>query len=177
MCTALKKIGGFLGLAGLIMFALTACQQKCQQAVDQPTTTLSETQWRLVSTNDPQIPDCSKQQAENCLDRFNFLIMNFRRNFSGDVQRVVFNDLFETPVLSFNWNPVQDNFMLVRYQTVVSQDFDNFDGGSSAQDLGVFRYDYNFNSNSLTLRDRDKGLFYEYVPFTGVVDPDSRCTF
>ena len=172
MSTAIRQfIAKFLLLLVGLTFA-TGCQQRCQPQSEQVPTTLSETSWRLVETNDPQILN-----SDPALDRFNFLIINFSRNFSGNIQRVVFNDLFEAPVLTFNWNPVERNRMLVRFQTAVNEDFDSFGGGSTAQDLGVSDFSYEFDANNFQMSDRESGVFYRYVPFTGVVDPDSQCTF
>lgn len=111
-----------LALGTLLL--LTACQQRCQLPPAEPIRTLAETQWRLVDTTDPDIT----------FDNYNFLILNFRRNFTGDLQEVQYNDLIETPQATFRWN-VEDGYLLMAVQRT--------SGGTESQ----FRYDYSLGSD------------------------------
>lgn len=136
---------------------LSACQQLCQQPNQQPIQSLVDTQWRLVETTDPAL-------AQE-LDRFNFKILTFRGNFQGEFQDVVFNDLVETPQATFRWN-VESDFLLMALQPTA--------GGTETQ----LRFDYTKPpiGRALEMVEAD-GSYYRYVPFTGVVNPDSTCTF
>jgi len=165
MYTALRKLGSRLASLGLVlaMALVGACGKKCQPPVTQKFQTLSETQWRLVETSDSSVKN---------LDRFNFLIYNFSRNFSGNIQQVRYNDLFETPFKTFNWNINPDTQQLViRYQDIAPP----ADGSTSRQGATDSLYSYDLN-RELELYDQ-RGNYYRFVPFTGVVDPDSSCTF
>lgn len=156
--------GLWLGLA--CVFALTGCQKKCQAPVTQKFQTLAETQWRLVETSDASVKN---------LDRFNFLIYNFARNFSGNIQQVRYNDLFETPFKTFNWNINPDTQQLViRYQDIAPP-VEGEGTGSSRASATDSLYSYDLN-RELELYDQS-GNYYRFVPFTGVVDPDSTCVF
>jgi hypothetical protein len=172
MNTARAKIRSFLCLAGVALalsLLLVGCQKKCQPPVTQKFQTLAETQWRLVETSDTSVKG---------LDRFNFLIYNFARNFSGNIQQVRYNDLFETPFKTFNWNINPDTQQLViRYQDIAPPAEGTATQAGSGNRQGptdsLYAYDL---GRELELYD-ERGSYYRFVPFTGVVDPDSTCEF
>jgi hypothetical protein len=175
MNTVGGKIRATLGWAVLCLvlgLGLSACQKKCQPPVTQKFQTLAESQWRLVETNDASVKG---------LDRFNFLIYNFARNFSGNIQQVRFNDLFETPFKTFNWNINPDSQQLViRYQDIAPPTDAPADGATGSTTIArqgptdsFYSYDL---GRELELYDQ-RGNYYRFVPFTGVVDPDSTCIF
>ncbi len=168
MNTTASKISRYLGWTALCLalgLVLPGCQKKCQPPVTQKIQTLAESQWRLVETND---------QSVKGLDRFNFLVYNFSRNFSGNIQQVRYNDLFETPFKTFNWNINPDTQQLViRYQAIAPPTT----GTTSTNRQGPTdsRYAYDLG-RELQLSDAN-GSYYRFVPFAGVVDPDSTCEF
>jgi hypothetical protein len=169
MNTAIAKIASLLSLGALLVL-LPGCQKKCQPPVTERFQTLSETQWRLVETTDRSVKG---------LDRFNFLIYNFARNFSGNIQQVRYNDLFETPFKTFNWNVNPDSGELVlRYQEIAPPATDGTQsGGGTTSRQGPTDVFYSYDlGRELELFDQ-RGNYYRFVPFTGVVDPDSSCVF
>lgn len=167
----LRLVLGGLVWGGAVVAPTAGCQRKCQAAATQRFQTLSETQWRLVETTDAQVQN---------LDRFNFLIFNFSRNFSGNVQRVVFNDLYETPVLTFNWNISNNGTLLVKYSNIQGGGDPLAGGGeggpSQPRSVATTEYFYDLG-RELELYDAATNAYYRFVPFTGVVDPDSDCVF
>ncbi len=163
--TQLKSLLWNLGLTLVLGLALSACGKKCQPPATQKFRTLAETQWRLVETNDTSVKG---------LDRFNFLIYNFARNFSGNIQQVRYNDLFETPFKTFNWNINPDSGQLVvRYQDIAPLAEGTATNTRKGPTDSLYAYSL---GRDLEIQDA-KGNFYRFVPFTGVVDPDSTCTF
>lgn len=147
----------------LFLVALTplACGRQCQPATEtQSFRSLVETPWRLVQSSDPQV-------SRN-LTNFNFLILTFGRNNTGDIKRVVDNDQFETPVQTLVWVPdVASGTLRIQYTSA---------GSSQAGDAGTFDYRYTLN-RQLEMIDIGKGYTYRYVPFRGIVDPDTVCSF
>ncbi len=156
-------------IAFLVSLALAAgCQKKCQQAAPTPFQHLRDTPWRLVETNNPS------SQYKN-LSRHTFIIMDFTIDFKGDVKKVVNNDQFDTPILTFDYNISPDDHQLViRYSA--SGDSGGQQSQSSTIGAGTTNYQYAL-STDLQLVDQKKGYFYRYVPFQGVVDPESTCAF
>jgi hypothetical protein len=91
----------------------------------------------------------------------------------GDVKKVVNHDQFDAPILTFDYNISPDDKELVlRYSAAGGGDQTQ----ASATSAGTISYQYKL-TNELTLVDSKRGYFYRYVPFQGVVDPDSTCTF
>ena len=75
---------------------VTACGAQCQAPAQTAFTSVVQTAWRLVETTDPQ--------AAASLDNYNFLIMTFARNNTGQIQKVVDNEEFGA-VLTMVWVP------------------------------------------------------------------------
>ena len=161
--------------AALVALALlcltTGCQKKCQQPATQRFKSLRETPWRLVDTNNPA------QEYRN-LSRFTFLITEFSVNFKGDVKKVVNNDQFDTPILTFLYNVDPDGkFLVLKYSSLdAGSDGTGTDGGGTTTDVGTVKYTYEL-SNELNLYEVNRPYHYRYIPFQGVVDPDSTCVF
>jgi hypothetical protein len=167
MNTVGTNLRGFLrGSTGLLLaFLLSSCgAPKCQAPATQSFKTLAETQWRLVATNDKSVTG---------LDKYNFLIYNFARNFSGNIQQVRYNDLFETPYKSFTWNINKEAGQL----TLRYQDAPPAEGAPATQRQGPTDVLYGYELNREFRINDQRGNFYRFVPFTGVVDPDLTCDF
>ncbi|MBY0370258.1 hypothetical protein K2X33_06195 [bacterium] len=153
------------------MLLLPACQKRCQQSATTAFKSVVDSQWRLAHTDDPQV-------APN-LDNFNFLIVTFNRNNTGQVNRVVDNDQYTTPVQTIVWQPNSAQRLIrIQYSSVANSP----DSGTATQsgatpgDMGTFDYQYKLGT-TLTMRDVNRGYTYYYVPMMGTVDPDSTCTF
>ncbi len=136
----------------------TGCLQKCQQPELQSFRSVVDAQWRLVESTDPAVA--------GELDRFNFLIVTFGRNNSGTVHKVVDNDQYNDPVMTLQWVP-EPSSKLLRIKYTLTED---------GSDQGTFDYKYTLNGE-LNLREVGTGYLFRYIPFKGVVDPDSNCTF
>lgn len=151
-------------LCAFVLISTAACQKKCQQNT-QRFKSVTETQWRLVETTDPAVVEE--------LDNFNFLIVSFATNSTGAVQRVVDNEMFETPISTIVWVPnTKAKQIRIQYTSVPAEE-------TTAQvtegDLGTFDYSYSLGKE-LEMTD-NTGSYYRYVPFTGIVSPDIDCQF
>jgi hypothetical protein len=171
MRAATLKYGLFpVGMLSLILFA-TGCQKKCQQPAQQAFTSITQAQWRLVSTTDPKV-------SPN-LTNFTFLIWSFSNNFTGQIVKVINNEQYNNPVFTFQFNvDPSANVILIDYQTP-GQPTTNAQGQQTAgspTDNGTFQYSYNLTA-SLDLYDSTEGYSYHFVPFQGIVNPDESCTF
>jgi hypothetical protein len=136
------------------------CGRKCQPAETQSFTTITATPWRLAESTDPTV--------SASLTNFNFLIVSFNKNNTGDIKRVVDNDQYDQPVQTLVWVPdVANRILRVQYTST---------GSTTSGDAGTFDYQYSLG-RQLEMFDSKKGYYYRYVPFKGVVDPDVLCTF
>lgn len=160
-----------LGLFALVF--LPACQKRCQSSETQSIKSIVDTQWRLVETTDPEV--------KATLNNYNFLILTFNRNNTGQVNRVVDNDQYETPVLQLVYAPnASQKTLRIQFSTVAGSvdDTQNQSLGTPG-DAGTFDYQYALGGQ-LQMREIGSGsrsYYYRYVPFKGVVDPDTVCTF
>ncbi len=152
------KLGKYLFLIAL---APLACGRLCQSGTEtQSFRSLAETPWRLAQSSDPQV--------SRTLTNFNFLIVTFARNNTGDIKRVLDNDQYETPVQTLVWVPdVANGTLRIQYTSA---------GSTEAGDAGTFDYRYTLN-RQLEMTDKATGYTYRYVPYKGIVDPDTVCTF
>lgn len=138
---------------------LVACQRRCQPAAQQSFQSLVDTAWRLVQTTDPLVAPS--------LNNYNFLVVTFARNNTGDVKRVVDNDQYDNPVQTLVWVPsVATKTLRIQYTSAA---------GTTGDD-GTFDYQYSLG-RQLEMRLQSTGYYYRYVPFQGVVDPDVLCSF
>ncbi len=153
-------LGRLALIAGLSLTG-AACQRRCQLPETMAFKSMVDTQWRLVSTTDPAF--ASK------LDNFNFLIVTFNRNNTGDVKLVVDNTPYEQAAETLVWSPnPQSQMVRIQYTS----------GGTQVQagDQGTFDYYYTL-TNELQMYESKKGYFYRYVPYKGIVNPDTLCAF
>jgi hypothetical protein len=162
----------FLLLGGVLWMG--GCAVPCQPPAQTPFTSITGTPWRLVSTTDPTV---------TTLNRFTFTILTFAVAFTGTVQKVVNNQEYDTPILTFIWNIQTNNStsgqISVQFSTVPDNSNGNNSGSQPAQQPQtgpVVTYNYTLN-NELHLTDTTMGYYYRYIPFVGIVDPDSTCTF
>lgn len=170
MNTVAPKIRALFAWVSMALALLytPGCQQRCQPPATQRIKNLSETGWRLVETTD---------QAVKGLDNYNFLIYTFARNFSGDVKQVRFNDQFETPFKTFNWNIVNGQ-LVIRYASIAPPSTTGTQGsGSPSTQRNASDAYYNYSINHELEMIDGRGNYYRFVPFQGVVDPDTNCKF
>jgi hypothetical protein len=100
------------------------------------------------------------------VDNYNFLIVTFNRNFTGEIKRVVDNDQYDTPVQTLVWSPnVTSRTVRIQYTS----------SSGTTGDNGTVDYRYTLG-RQLEMVD-NSGHYYRYVPFRAVVDPDTVCTF
>jgi hypothetical protein len=162
----LKHISTLL-VSSLVLFGGVACQRRCQALDTTVYKSLVDAQWRLVESSDPDVM--------KSLNNYNFLIVSFNRNNTGDVKRVVDNDQFDTPVYATVWAPdPASRLVRIQYSTVTGTG--NQLQSSNPGDGGTYDYMYNL-STELTMYETKRGYYYRYVAFKGVVNPDTECTF
>ncbi len=159
-----------IALLGVTLLT-SACGKRCQAPEAATFKSVVETPWRLVESNDPQV---TKE-----LDNFNFLILQFNRNNTGDVKRVVDNDQYDSPVMTLVWVPDGTaKVMRIQYSSVSGEAFNNLDQVGAAGEGDQGTYDYNYKlGRQLEMTEKNRGYYYRYVPFKGIVDPDNVCTF
>lgn len=168
-----------LGLKSVLMrgvFALTlgfvfpACQRQCQPP-GEVFTTISATPWRLVSTNNPDFKNNN---------RFTFIIMEFGKDFSGSVKKVVNNREFETPVSLVKYNVETESgrsgTLRIAYSEVAGGGEDLGGEATAGEVTEITDYTYQVG-RKLNLTEVKAGYTYEFVPYVGIVDPDSNCSF
>ncbi len=154
-------------LSTLVLFGGVACQKRCQALDSTVYKSVVDAQWRLVESSDPDV-------AKN-LNNYNFLLVSFARNYTGDVKRVVDNDQYDTPVYSITWvSDTNSKLVRIQYSTVTGTGTQT--QAANPGDGGTFDYMYNL-STELTMYETKRGYYYRYVAFKGVVNPDTECTF
>jgi len=154
-----------IGLTGLG----TSCQKRCQAPAEAPFETITATPWRLVKTSNTDVIPLN--EGGNLISKFDgrldFLIFEFTESpAAGEVRQVENNEELETPVLLidiFRADP-DTGELAIRYVSPI-------DGSTQVE---IYDYDLDIELN---LRERRTGFTYEFLPFTGVVPPDSNCTF
>ncbi len=164
----------YIWLALLSVICFPACQQLCQQP-GQALTTITNQQFRLVSTTDPSVQNLSNT---------NFEIIQFSNNYTGSVFKVQNNEEFNTPALTFTYNVSPSTNQL---SLTFSEPADNSGGGdgvSTPTQVGspeMFQYNLT-NELDLTAQggcvsQGGQPCTYRFVPFQGIVLPDQQCTF
>ena len=161
----------------LVLLSGLHCNKKCQPPSAEVPKSITANVWRLISSTSPQ--------TSKNLSKYTFPIMTFKTDFSGDLLRVEKNTQFEKPFSLFTYSLKTDSgregSMTVVYFDP-PPDSDKTEGTKKASDapdpsnLKGIDYDYRL-SKQLTLIERQTGYTYEFVPFVGVVDPDSTCSF
>ena len=166
-------------LAGLSLLAcigitsvFVACNKRCQSPPEKAFNSITATDWRLITTNNPRIKNLTK---------FTFLVMSFKPNFTGDVKKVENNNQFDTPVLTFVYkieSSGRSGNLNITYSSVSAQPDPSSPGATpgDSQSSPPVSYEYELG-RGLVLVETKTGYEYEYVPFTGIVDPDNTCTY
>lgn len=137
------------------------CGAKCQQPPSQPYTTITATDWRLVTTNNPQ------PQYKN-ISNTSTIILTFRANFQGEVDSLQDNN--RQPALGLTYSVQNSNSS--SGQVKVSY----FPLSDPSQGNGSTTYNYTLNTE-LDLVETGTGYTYRFVPFQGIVLPDQVCSF
>jgi len=150
-----------------LVLSTTACQKLCQPPPSQPFKSVTETDWRLISSNDPDV--------SSSLSNFTFLIWHFDSTFNGTINAVQNNVKDDVPVKTFNWNPNPDTHVMeiTFFGRGTTDAQGNAQPGASE---GTTYYQYDLGS-TLTLYDTTRGYTYSFVQFTGSVSPDINCHF
>ncbi len=133
-----------------------SCQKACQPSTGTAATSLTAAQWRLTGSNDPQFSGVNK---------YTFLIFQFARDFTGTIESIQNNATDGSQPESFSYN----------VQSTGSSGTLRISYGSELQSATTIDYQYQLGQN-LTLTTR-QGLYYKFVPYSGVVEPDSTCTY
>jgi hypothetical protein len=162
MTTAVKIRS--LPLLILVILLSQGCTKKCQQPPTEKFKTFTGQQWRLVETTD-------QDPAFKSLSNTTFLIWEFGKDYTGKINKVLNNKLYDTPIVQFEYNVDPDNNMVAI----------NFSATGSTQsstqqspDGIVYSYDLGRDFN---LTNGKTGASYRFVPFQGIVDPDNQCEF
>lgn len=146
-----------LSLIGLL-FLLSGCFAKsCQQLPTQRIQSITETEWRLVFTNDPN--------TASRLNNYNFTILSFTDSFDMQITSVKNNQQSGTPEVIGNYNVLAD-------QPVIVAELEDFQGNS----LGTTTWAFTLN-RKLELTDMNTGATFIFYPFEGIVKPDFQCEF
>ncbi len=146
------------------------CQKKCQQP-SEPAKTITEKPWRLVETTNPGVKNN---------DRFTFIILQFERDFSGAVKRVVNNREFDKPVRVLKYNLATDNGrsgnIIIEFKNPPAEGEGETPATGADEGTEVSEYEYSLGRD-LTMTELKTGYTYYYVPYEGIIDPDENCTF
>jgi hypothetical protein len=149
---------------------LPACQPKCQPPATKTFQHLSDSSWRAVETTNPHVT----------ITKFDFIEIQFKRDFTGDVLVVKQNQEFQNPVEVFTW-AVPDNTQgsgPLRIQYSTPGDPGNGQDQAATPPEQLDTEDYTFNlTNQLELTETKTGYYWRFVPMAGIVDPDTNCTF
>lgn len=152
--------------SALILGSLAACQRRCQPAAEQAFQNLSATEWRFVESSNPGFRE---------LNNYNFLIMKFNDDFTGEVFTVRENRRLQTAQKVFEWNvDTNRESLTAAYSTPPVEGQEGATQSTSQPTIVNYSYDL---GRELKLREAGTGYTYRLVPFTGVVAPDNVCTF
>lgn len=155
------------GLAVCFAVLATGCQRLCQQPAAQAFTSVTQTEWRLAASTDPDIRDK--------ITNVTFLIWTFGTTFQGQIFTVNNNTKDDVPVKTFIYNPNgETKTMVIQFFGRGSVDQDGNATQGPSEGTTTFTYDL---GKTLTLYDSQRGYQYDFVPFTGSVTPDATCTF
>lgn len=163
----MKRIIILLSLSFLLM--MSACgTKKCQQPATEKFKTIADQPWRLVETT-------NSAPEFKVLSNTTFLVFEFTKDYKGSVKKVENNSEYETPIQTFRFNIDPDQGLLrIQYQTAPA---DGQEEGAKAATSGgeIVDYDYELG-RELEMTD-DKGAYYRFVPYSGIIAPDEKCTF
>lgn len=141
-----------------VMLMLSGCLlPPCQQLPEEPFQSVTDTEWRLVSTTDAN--------AAANLNNFNFIIFTFTQDFGIQFTTVDLNTQSGNPITEGRYDVIPEQKLIVAELTRV---------GDGSQSNVVWRYRL---GSKLELTDTASGQHYEFYPFEGIVKPDFQCKF
>jgi hypothetical protein len=150
-----------------LLLAFTGCQKKCQQGPATAFQSITDTEWRLVESDEPQV--------QSSLTRFTFLIWKFDPTLTGTVINVVDNLKYNNPILTMNYQIDPDQGMLqIKFTAPGAPDANG--NPTQGTDQGTSLYAYEL-ARDLRIYDQNKGYYYRFVQFQGIVNPDNTCIF
>lgn len=164
----LKFFSFFTAILLLGLALLQGCQQQCQPTPTTPFLHLEDATWRAASTTNPSLT----------ITKFDFIELQFSRDFTGKVIKVVQNQEYTNPPIeTFTWAVPDDTqgsgLLRIQYSTPGSGT-----GADATPPQVIATDDYQFDlTTELDLTEQETGYTWRFVPMTGVVDPDSNCTF
>ncbi len=152
-----------------VSLMMTACgTRKCQQPATERFTTIVDQPWRLAETT-------STAPSYRNLSNTTFLVFDFSKNYKGSVKKVENNTEYQNPVITFNYNIDPDSKMIrAEFLTAPSQDSTSQQAVQSTGTIVDFDYEL---GRELELTDVKTGAYYRFVPYTGIITPDEKCSF
>lgn len=149
------------------IFSLTGCLTKTCPVPLERQPFITSTPWRLVSTNDTDFGG---------LNKYSFAVYTFNQDFTGKMQVVQNNTLYEDPVrlLAYDVDSAQ-KLIRIQYAFPAGKGGSSSSGGSGASGNDVVEYSYKLG-RTLVLISED-GTYYNFVPYTGVISPDDTCEY
>jgi hypothetical protein len=153
-------------------FALTGCQKRCQQMATQAFTNLSQTEWRVVKTNNPNMKG---------LDNYSFITLKFNIDFTGELYNVSENRKSELPDKIFRWKADPAKRALAAAYTDPTEESEEGTETQAGGEAVLVNYRYSLGKE-LNLTETKTGYTYRLVPFSeefggGIIQPDQACTF
>ncbi len=158
----------------LLAFFSAGCgNPKCQAPAPEKIPTFTANPWRLVSSTDPGIKK---------LDRFNFTILSFSKNNKGDIKAVQNNTQYDAPLYTFDYivstEDAKSGQLRIVFYGQAKEEEGEAPSGEAPKGEASKPKDYEYQlTRELVLSESRTGYEYKYIPFQGIVDPDSNCTF
>ena len=91
------------------------------------------------------------------------------------MKKVENNTEYQNPVITFNYNIDPDSKMIrAEFLTAPSQDSTSQQAVQSTGTIVDFDYEL---GRELELTDVKTGAYYRFVPYTGIITPDEKCSF
>lgn len=163
-----------LALLVIVSLLLVNCGKKCQTNTNS-VKSLSEAgvRWRMIDTND-------KSAELRKLNNYNFTVWSFDNAFRGQVIAVRNNEEFsQNPLCTLTYLPERDQKrMAVEFKSTSTQAADPGGAGttSGCPVSGRGTFDYSIGKN-LRVTNVKTGVYYNFVQYLGIVEPDKACTF
>jgi|688.fasta_scaffold180387_4 hypothetical protein len=158
----------------VLTLQLVGCGKRlCQQPLAAVPQSISDLQWRLVTTTDPELA--------SEVSSFNYEVLAFTGSFSGTITPVLQNQTYKDQANPFVYTIPRPGVLCLDDQGQSREG-----GNSSAASLAVLCqngsstiniYRYNLSRQGLALQDLHTGARYGYVENKGAIAPDNQCTF
>lgn len=157
-----------------LLLQLVGCGKRlCQQPLAAVPQSISDLQWRLVTTTDPELA--------SEVSPFNYEVLAFTGSFSGTITPVMQNQTYKEQTKPFVYTISRPGVLCLDDQGQSREG-----GNSSAASLAVLCqngsstiniYRYKLSRQGLALQDLQTGARYGYVENKGAIAPDNQCTF